>query len=273
MNTTAGNTTDDLREDLRRLGVASGDLLMVHASLRAIGQVAGRADGVIDALRACVGPQGTLMMVLGARNDWDWVNERPEDERVELLRDAVPFDANHTAAESEVGMLAEVFRTRPETVVSNHPEGRFGASGPLAGHLVEAVPWDDYYGPGSPLDRFVESGGRVLRLGADLDTMTVLHFAEYLVPLEPKRRVRRHRVVVMPDRNEVRVVECLDDSNGIVKWNGPDYFGLIVRDYLATAPAPRGMVGHARSELLDARDLGAFAVRWMAQHLVRDRNP
>lgn len=207
------------------------------------------------------------MMVLGARNDWDWVNERPEDERVELLRDAVPFDANHTAAESEVGMLAEVFRTRPETVVSNHPEGRFGASGPLAGHLVEAVPWDDYYGPGSPLDRFVESGGRVLRLGADLDTMTVLHFAEYLVPLEPKRRVRRHRVVVMPDRNEVRVVECLDDSNGIVDHPGEDYFAVILREYLATGRARRGKVGAAAAELIEAADIVRFAVEWMADNL------
>jgi aminoglycoside N3'-acetyltransferase len=35
----------------------------------------------------------------------------------------------------------------------------------------------------------------VLRLGVDLDTLTVLHYAEYLVPLDVKRRVRRNRLV------------------------------------------------------------------------------
>ena len=57
------------------------------------------------------------------------------------------------------------------------------------------VPWDDYYGAGSPLERFVAAGGRVLRLGADDDTVTLIHYAEYLAPIADKRRVRRHRLV------------------------------------------------------------------------------
>ena len=54
---------------------------MVHASLRAVGPVDGGADRVIDALEAAVGPDGTLLVGLGARDDWGWVNERPERER------------------------------------------------------------------------------------------------------------------------------------------------------------------------------------------------
>ena len=52
-------TVEHLVADLRRLGVVEGDLLMVHASLRAIGPVLGGADGVIDALEVAVGPSGT----------------------------------------------------------------------------------------------------------------------------------------------------------------------------------------------------------------------
>ena len=47
-------TVEHLVADLRRLGVVEGDLLMVHASLRAIGPVLGGADGVIDALEVAV---------------------------------------------------------------------------------------------------------------------------------------------------------------------------------------------------------------------------
>jgi aminoglycoside N3'-acetyltransferase len=262
-------TVDELAADLRRLGVGDGDLVMVHASLRRIGPVIGGADGVLDAIRAAIGGRGTMLMTLGADDDWSWVNDRPEAERAALLADAEPFDCLVTPAEPDVGVLAEVFRTRPGTCVSDHPEGRFGASGPLARHLVDDVPWDDYYGPGSPLERFVAAGGTVLRLGADVDTVTLLHHAEHRVPLESKRRVRRHRRVIGPGGTpEIRVVECLDDSDGIVEWHGDDYFGLILLDYLAGGRAAVGLVGGASSELIDGADLVEHAVAWMATHLV-----
>jgi aminoglycoside N3'-acetyltransferase len=239
---------------------------MVHASLRAIGPVDGGAEGVLAALADAVGRDGTLLMTLGARDDWAWVNERPEPERAELLRDAEPFDALLAPADPEVGVLAEVFRTWPGTIVSDHPEGRFGAWGRLAHDFVDDVPWDDYYGPGSPLQRFLRVGGRVLRLGADVDTVTLLHYAEYLAPVPHKRRVRRHRLVARPAGAEIVVVECLDDADGIVDHPGEDYFAVILREYLATGRAVTGAVGNARAELLDAAELVELAAAWMAEH-------
>lgn len=262
-------TVEHLTGDLLRLGVTAGDLLMVHASLRAVGAVEGGAEGVLGALEAAVGRGGTLLMTLGARDDWAWVNDRPERDRPGLLRDAEPFDWLVTPADPDVGVLAEVFRTRPRTRVSDHPEGRFGASGPLAGGLVDQVPWDDYYGPGSPLERLARGGGRVLRLGADLDTLTLIHYAEYLAPVPTKRRVRRHRVVAGPGGPELRTVDSLDDDDGIVDHPGEDYFAVILRRYLATGRAATGFVGHATSELIDAADVVEFAVGWMAEHLGR----
>ncbi|HYF45840.1 MAG TPA: AAC(3) family aminoglycoside 3-N-acetyltransferase, partial [Acidimicrobiales bacterium] len=41
---------DGLRGDLAALGVEPGDVVMVHASLRAIGPVAGGAAAVVEAL-------------------------------------------------------------------------------------------------------------------------------------------------------------------------------------------------------------------------------
>jgi len=260
-------SVEALAGDLRRLGVGDGDLLMVHASLRRVGPTDGGADGVIDALEMAVGDGGTLLVNLGVRDDRGWVNDRPEPERAGLLADTDPFDCLLTPADPDNGVLAEVFRTRPATRVSDHPEGRFGASGPRARFLVDDVPWHDYYGPGSPLARFVDAGGRVLRLGADLGTVTVLHYAEYLVDLPAKRRVRRHRLVAGRDGAEVRVIECLDDCDGIVHRPGEDYFESILTAYLATGRVSTGPVGGATSELIDAADLVDFGVAWMAAHL------
>jgi aminoglycoside N3'-acetyltransferase len=259
-------TVSVLAEDLRRLGVRPGDLLMVHASLRAVGPVEGGADGVIDALEAAIGPEGSLLINVGVLDDCASVNERPESERAALLEGTEPFDTRVAAADPDNGVLAEVFRRRPRTLVSDHPEGRFGASGPRAEELIEQVPWDDYYGPNSPLERLVRADGRVLRLGADLETMTLLHYAEYLACIPDKRRVRRHRLVAGPNGPELRVIECLDDCDGIVDYPEGDYFGLLVEDYLRKGRAIVGRVGGATSELIEAVDIVTFATTWMEAH-------
>jgi len=244
---------------------------MVHASLRAIGPVSGGADGVIDALEIAVAPEGGLLMTLGARNDWEWVNAWPEEERSDLLAHAEPFDPALTPADPEVGYLAEALRKRPGTLFTDNPEGRFAARGRLAKALISDAPWDDYYGPGSPLDRLCRLGGKVLRLGADPGTTTLLHFAEYLVPLPAKRRARRFRLVNGQRGPEVRVVECLDDAHGIVDWPGEDYFKLILEEYMGLGNGSSGLVGNAKSELVDARNLVDFGVGWMTRHLAGNK--
>lgn len=242
-------SVDDLARDLARLGVRAGQAVMVHASLRRIGPVEGGALGVIAALDAAVGPGGGVMMVMGSADD------------------PAPFDPLVSPADPDVGYLAEAFRSAPGTMVTDNPEGRFGARGGLAAALLADAPWDDYFGPGSPLERLCSLDGAVLRLGADPDTVTLMHYAEYLADVPDKRRVTRERVVLGPNGPVTRTVSCLDDSEGIVAWDGEDYFKLILQAYLATGAGARGLVGNAPSELLDARDLAAFSARWMEANL------
>src|SRR5690606_31413547 len=238
-------------------------MLMVHASLRQLGPVEGGRVSVVRAIDEALGPAGTWIMVLGASDEMAWVNERPEPERAALLAGTEPFDPLRTPAQEDVGWLAELFRQQPGTLVSDHPEGRFGARGARAAELLEDPPWHDYYGEGSALDRFARAGGRILRLGADDDTVTLLHLAEFRARLPAKRQVRRHRVVLSPAGPEIRVVDTLDDSDGIVDWDGPDYFGVILREYRATGRVRSGVVGNAPGELLEASDLLAFGIAWL----------
>ncbi len=241
---------------------------MVHASLRAIGPIEGGAVG-ISALEAAVGSMGSIVMNLGARDEFDWVNARAEAERPTPLLDAPAFDKDRTPADPDVGTLAEIFRQLPGTLVNDHPDGRFGARGRLARMLLEEpLPWNDYYGPGSPLDRLVRARAKILRLGADPDTVTLLHLAEYLAEVPIKRRVIRHHKVVLPDgATAIRTVSCLDDTTGIVDWDGEDYFAVLLCDYLTRGRATVGKVGGARSELIDAADLLDHSVSWMSVHL------
>jgi aminoglycoside N3'-acetyltransferase len=255
--------------DLRQLGVRAGDLIMVHASLRAIGPVEGGAEAVLAALEEAVGNDGTLLMVLGAGDVAEWMHEPPDAGTISTLPPERCFDALRTAADPEVGWLAEVFRRTRGTLVTNHPLGRFGARGRLARDLLENAPWHDYYGTDSPLDRLCRAGGRVLRLGADPNTVTLLHWAEYLAPLAGKRRIRRYVAIAGAEGPEIRHVDALDDQGGVVPWEGEDYFGLLLSEYVAIGRGARGRVGRAASELIDANDLISFAVPWMEERLGR----
>lgn len=269
---------DELVADLERLGVRRGDVLMLHASLRRIGPVAGGPTGVLDAIDAAVGSSGTLLMILGAVIEHEWVNQHPEGDRAALLANAAPYDPLVSPVLPEVGYLAEAFRLRQGTIVNDNPSGRFAARGARAHELFHDAPWDDYYGPGSPLHRLCDAGGRVLRLGSNLETVTALHYAEYLAEVPEKRRVRRHYRVQGRNGPETRSVECLDDEHGIVDWPataagaaGPDsdYFALIMQSYLATGRGERGRFGRSDAELVDAADVVQFGARWMTEHLVR----
>ena len=249
-----------------------GDLVMVHASLRKIGLARaafgeGGAETLLDALDAAIGPSGTLMMVLGSDYPQDWVNRRPVEERATLLAGTEPFDPATAAAMPDVGWLAEVFRRRPGTSVSANPSGRFGVRGARAAELLRGQPWHDYYGPGSPLQRLCEAGGRILRLGADPDTVTALHYAEYLARLPAKRRTRWDYLLKTGEGPRHLWVECLDDNDGIADWDGEDYFAVILQAYLAIERARRAHVGRAPSELIDAADIVAFGARWMEENL------
>ena len=44
------HTRNDLKEDLRRMGFNGTETVIIHSSLKSIGEVEDRADGILDAL-------------------------------------------------------------------------------------------------------------------------------------------------------------------------------------------------------------------------------
>ncbi len=261
-----------LAKELRALGVSSGDLLMVHASLRALGLarsqgVESGAELLLAALREAVGPSGTLVMILGSEYPFDDVSQRPIAERAALLEGTEPFHYLEAPVLPEVGWTAEIFRRLPGTRVSENPSGRFAASGARAGELLRHQPWNDYYGPGSPLEKLCNWGGKVLRLGASPDTTTVLHYAEYLARIPDKRRTRWDYLLATPEGPKHVWIECLDDAEGIVDWDGEDYFAMILKAYLALGRHREGRIGATHAELIDAREIVEFGAGWMEVNL------
>jgi len=268
-------TRTQLVEDVRRLGLAAGDLVMVHASLRAVGPVVGGPDVVHQAVVDAVSPGGAMMMYVGSPPGYDDVGRgHLTAEEEALLLDELPtFSADHTRANREHGALAEFFRSFPGTRCSANVGARMAAHGDRAAWLVAEHPMNYGYGESSPMAKLVADGGRVLLLGSSHDEVTLLHYAEDVARFEGKRVVRYRTPVSIDGRREIREFEEFDTSGGLHPAWPDDLFAQIVdgfiREQHGTTRCRTGKVGKADSVLMDAASLVATAVAHM-ERLARD---
>jgi aminoglycoside 3-N-acetyltransferase len=258
-------TRGELTAALRTLGLEPGDTVMVHASVRAVGDVAGGPDEIHLAIKDAITPDGTLLMYASCPRHYDEVgrgNLTPEEE-AEVLEKLPPFDPTTARAARDNGILVEFLRTYPGSRV-NHHVARFVAWGRHADHLFATQPWDYALGHGSALERLLELDGKILLLGCDHDTVTFLHYAEHVSDL-PGRTVTRYLVPVSERGRRVwRAMEEIDTNVAHPNW--PErLIARIVDLHLRRTGNEGGRVGDARSYLLSARALLDRALPVMQQ--------
>lgn len=255
----------ELADGFRALGVSAGDTIMLHASVRAVGRIAGGPDQIHLALKDALTPDGTLMMYASCPEHYDEIgrgNLTDAEER-ELLEKLPPFDPATARSQRDNGALVELFRTWPGSIVNAHV-ARFVVWGRQADFLISEQPWSYAFGSGSALERLVALDGRILMLGSDHDTVTFLHYAEHIADI-PGKRVARYKVPVKEDGRRVwREMEEFDtaDAGAHPNWP-PRFFARIVDTYLDRQGNRGGRVGDAQSYLIDARGLLAFALEMM----------
>ena len=246
-------TRDSLAADLAALGVASGQLVMLHVSMRSLGFVVGGAETLLDAALEALGPTGTLMMPAhsGDLSDpADWGNPPVPAAWVEEIGAAMPaFDPARTPTWG-LGVVPELFRTWPGVVRSAHPTVSLAALGPLASEIVGRHPLDDPHGEASPLARAYDLNVKLLLLGVGWNRTTLLHLAE--------RRARPNAAPVLSGapilRNGRRIWHSYRDYD-----SEPEQFAR-VGDALVGQVAT-GQVGSARAVLADGRTMVDTGVR------------
>ncbi|WP_030687261.1 aminoglycoside 3-N-acetyltransferase [Streptomyces sp. NRRL B-1347] len=267
-------TRGRLARELRALGLGAGDVVMFHTQMSAIGYVAGGPQTLIGALGDVVGEHGTLMVTCGWNDapPYEWTTDWPEEWQDALRAEHPAYDPDLSEADHNNGRLPEALRRWPGAVRSRHPDASFAALGAAAEALMADHPWDDPHGPDSPLARLVAQDGRVLLLGAPLDSLTLLHHAEALADAPGKRFVDYEQPVLEGGERVWRRFHDIDSSDGAFDYSSvvPDGvwpFEVIARDLLATGKGVRGLVGAAESHLFEARDVVEFGVAWMEEKL------
>jgi aminoglycoside 3-N-acetyltransferase len=255
------HSRNTLAADFRSLGVAPGDVVMLHASVRAAGPVAGGPDEIHLALKDALTDQGTLVMYAGCPRYFDEIGRGnlTSAEESELLEILPPFDAQTARCARDHGVLVEFLRTYPGSRVNSHV-ARFVAWGKKSDELFSSQPWSYAFGRDSALDRLVALDGKILLLGSDHDAVTFLHYVEHVADLAGKRVARFKVPVEEQGQRAWRDMEEFDTSDAGAHANWPDrFFATIVDDFLARSGNRGGPVGDAASYLMSARELLAFA--------------
>ena len=255
----------ELADGFRALGVGPGDTVMVHASVSAVGPIAGGPDQIHLAIKDALTDRGTLMMYASCPEYYDDVGRgvHPGSVEREILDKMPPFDPLTARAARDNGTLVEFFRSYPGSLVNNHV-ARFVVWGANACHLISEQPWDFPFGRGSALDRFVGLDGKILLIGCDHDNVTFLHYAEHILDV-PDLRIVTMEVPWLENCERVwKEVKEIDTSGAGAHTNWPDrFFAQIVNAYLARTHNRGGRVGHAHCFLFDARGLLEIALKEM----------
>ncbi|BAC88425.1 aminoglycoside 3-N-acetyltransferase [Gloeobacter violaceus] len=247
-------TRSALLEDLVRLDVGRGDLLMVHASIRSVGRIVGGVNVLAQAMFDAIGPEGTL----SAYVDFEPFYEDDDDPA------EIPvFDKRIAHAARDHGILHETLRNWPGALRSDHPDAGVVAIGPQAGWITGEHPFQYGYGEGSPFEKIVQAQGRVLLIGAPLDTITLLHYAEHKANIPNKRIVRYRRRVPGEGGHRWVDFEEFDTAEPVSDALPANCFERIASDFLACGFGRRGRVGAAESFLFEAPELIGFGIQWL----------
>ena len=176
-------TSKSIEQSLRRLGVRSGGVLLVHSSMSSLGYVLHGVDALLAGLRGALGPEGTLLVPAFTGEFTDpscWQDPVLPPSLWNEVRESMPlFDRARTLPRM-MGSLSIAMLLDPAARRSDHPLASFIALGPAAEDLCAEQDLFDPFGARGPLGRARAAGGQVVLLGVDQRKNSVLMHAHVM---------------------------------------------------------------------------------------------
>lgn len=234
-------TKETLRQDLAAMGLTGTETILIHSSMKSIGEVEGGADTVLDVLMDYFA-QGLLLL---PTHTWRFVDG---SDRV--------FDVRNSPC--CVGILPELFRQRPGVVRSLHPThsmaayGR-GAAEYLAGELETSTPC----APGGCYDRLRQVHGKILLLGVTHARNTFIHSVEEVLNVPHRLTDKPLELTVVDEAGQSHTAYMRRHYNPDQPHISEDFVKL-EQAYLDCGAARNVRFGDAKCILCDAE--GIFRV-------------
>ncbi len=260
-NTPQPNTRASLADDLRKIGLMAGDVVIVHSALSKLGWTVGGAEAVVLALMDVVTPDGTLVLPTHSANNTDpsqWENPPvPESWWPIIYEHMTPFDPQTTPTR-QMGAIVDCFRSFPGVIRSYHPAMSFAAWGKHAEFVTANHELSEDIGDKSPIGRVYELDGKILLLGVPHSNNTSLHLAEFRSDYPGKKWVTQGGAIMRDGQREwVRYDVIEIDSDDFVE---------VGTDFETSIGYTPVKVGQGETRLMSQRAIVDFAVQWFKEH-------
>ncbi len=225
-------TKDSLIEDLKNLGISSGDTVLIRTKLSVIGKINKR--DVLEALLNIIGAEGTLVGLAFTKS---FTIKKPN-----------PENYFHIKTPTYAGALAQMMLDHPDAKRSVHPMCSFVAIGK---HAEEIVNRHDHLSPAyEPMRKLMDLNVKGVLIGCleESPGFTTAHLAEYDLGL--------HKRVIFPWFTRVYF-----QNEGKMKLFRRKDVGLCSQSYSKFYPyyqkeglLKEGMVGNAVSILVPLKE-------------------
>jgi aminoglycoside 3-N-acetyltransferase len=251
------HTMSSLIQDVESIGIKPDDTLLVHSSMKAIGEVKGRADAILDAFITYMKPG----LLLFPTHTWKTIGEdRP--------------DYNPLTEPSCVGILSNLFRMRPGVIRSLHPTHSLSALGRDAEDFTSGEEeWDSPCSRRGCYGKLYDRKAKILFLGCSLKTNTYLHGVEEWNDI-PNRLTLSCRPLVIwaPDGRVIpRPMRGHQSPVGDVS----QHYDKMEEPFLRSGIARQGIIGDAKSILCDAVGMADLTSTYLKKYpdLFADADP
>ena len=175
----------DLTDDFKRLGIKKSDSVLIHSSMKSIGEVEGGADTVLDVFCNYLAENGNI-----ALPSHSWAN-MSEEHNI--------FDPEKEP--SCVGILPEIFRKRKGVLRSLHPTHSIAVMGKDMEYFIRGEHLiDTPCGRAGCWGKLLDMDFKIIFLGCETDRNTFLHGAEEWLDVPDRMTEEYHKFkILMPD--------------------------------------------------------------------------
>ncbi len=233
-------TKSDIHKQLKEMNAPQDSIVLVHSSLKAIGEVEGRGEGLLEALIEYFTANGGLLCI--PTHTWAYL----------LCREiSMDMQTNETC----IGMLPTLAAGHPKAHRSIHPTHSIAVFGD--DKRAEELIKDDRYcnspaSPKSSYGKIFDNGGHILLVGVGHNRNTYIHGVEEI--LDVKNRLSPHDVPfkiklksgeIIEGRTHYHLAEGIPD----VSANYPKFEAAFRHHNIITD----GFVGNAKTQLLPAK--------------------
>lgn len=241
-------TVEELKAQIRALGIKSDDTVLIHTSLRAVGEVENGADGLIDAFCQCL-PEGLFLV---PTHTWDSVHR---DNPVYDVRTSVPC----------IGTLPRVAAFRKDGFRSLHPTHS------IWGHGAEAESYltgeEEAGTPGKPgfaWANLPERNAKILLIGVGNNRNTFIHAVEEMADVPDRLDPKPFEMTVLDHQGQMHT--CLFSGHLCsFTCDVSQYFVNFDRAFTELGVWKEGRLGNAKVMLVDSKKCREVLLRIYAR--------